>query len=337
MDQSKVTESTSLLGNKKNMESLSPPAQNFIRRDFVTLIIYFASGVIFYSHFENLSVLRSLYFCVVTFTTVGYGDVVPTNKICKIFTCVFVLVGLGIVANIVSDLIEYIIEMREKVRKEKLHDAFDLQEELLGSTQKVEFISKPCIRVLSFEIPHYAVPIVHGLKNSIFIIATNIVVGIIFYSYVVDNFSLLDSMYISCMTITTVGYGDLTPSNNSARSFTILYALIGTLVTGNALSKFASAINDYKQAKLEATELSEPLSYESLMAMDVDKTNIGVSKEEFVLYKLKAMGVVDADILNRAEAQFHRLDVTKSGYLSIDDMVSFEDKLQRLGSISNCH
>jgi hypothetical protein len=56
---------------------------------------------------------------------------------------------------------------------------------------------------------------------------TLLVIGTVFYS-VVEGWSPLDSLYFSMITLTTVGYGDLTPSTPASRSFTVLYILVGT-------------------------------------------------------------------------------------------------------------
>lgn len=63
-----------------------------IRRDLqfrglaFLLIILLAAGTVFYWRTENWSLLDSLYVCVMTMATVGYGDVVPTKDVSKLFT-----------------------------------------------------------------------------------------------------------------------------------------------------------------------------------------------------------------------------------------------------------
>jgi potassium channel subfamily K, other eukaryote len=334
---STITETSPLFNGKNEGNSpQQPPATSYFfsfpRWDIIALVMYFTMGVTFYCTEEQMPFIRALYFCIITFTTVGFGDFSPSTTACKLFTCMFVFVGLAIIATLVSNLLDYIVEKREILKKEKLQETFDQQDTALLLQRVLEKPRYECFALFSFEsyFPSFAAPIVHGLKQSFIIISMNIFVGIMFYAFIVDNYSLIDAFYLSCMTITTVGYGDITPTNNYARAFTVFYALLGTLVTGNALSKFASAISDYKQAKLEATVLARPLNHASLMAMDSDKTNIGVSMEEFVLYKLKVMGALDEDIVQRAEAQFHRLDITKSGYLSVKDIVLFEEKVKRV-------
>ncbi len=54
-------------------------------------------GIVFYHHVEQLKWLDSLYFSVITLTTVGYGDIVPTTDAGKLFTVFYVLFGVGII------------------------------------------------------------------------------------------------------------------------------------------------------------------------------------------------------------------------------------------------
>jgi hypothetical protein len=63
-----------------------------------------AVGTVAYTILEGWSVLDSLYFSVVTLATVGFGDLHPTTDLAKLFTIVYILAGLGILAGFVSEL-----------------------------------------------------------------------------------------------------------------------------------------------------------------------------------------------------------------------------------------
>ena len=59
-------------------------------------VIAITSGVVFYSLVEHLSPLNALYFSVTTLATVGYGDYSPQTAGGKLFTIVYVLIGVGL-------------------------------------------------------------------------------------------------------------------------------------------------------------------------------------------------------------------------------------------------
>ena len=74
--------------------------------------VLLASGTIFYWRLEGWTVLDSLYFSVITLTTVGYGDLAPTRAPTKIFTIVYVLIGLGILVSFLSIVAGHAVEAR---------------------------------------------------------------------------------------------------------------------------------------------------------------------------------------------------------------------------------
>ena len=67
---------------------------------------FLALGTWLYTRVEGWSILDSLYFSVITLTTVGYGDISPKTPAGKIFTMIYVLVGLGLISGFVYLLAE---------------------------------------------------------------------------------------------------------------------------------------------------------------------------------------------------------------------------------------
>ncbi|HKJ34945.1 MAG TPA: potassium channel family protein [Solirubrobacterales bacterium] len=53
-----------------------------------------------------------------------------------------------------------------------------------------------------------------------------LVVGTAFYA-LHEGWSVVDSFYFSVMTLTTIGYGDLTPTTDLSKLFTVAFALSG--------------------------------------------------------------------------------------------------------------
>ncbi len=50
-----------------------------------------------------------------------------------------------------------------------------------------------------------------------------------------EDWSWVDSFYFSAVAVTTVGFGDLSPSTDGAKLFTVLYILLGISIFATAL------------------------------------------------------------------------------------------------------
>ncbi len=66
------------------------------------VIIVLLTGMIFYHSVEGWGWLDSLYFSVITLTTVGYGDFSPQTDAGKVFTMIYIFIGLGILAGFIT-------------------------------------------------------------------------------------------------------------------------------------------------------------------------------------------------------------------------------------------
>ncbi len=68
------------------------------------MAVMLISGTLFYAHGEGWSYLDALYFCVMTMSTIGYGDFVPTTSLAKVFTIIYSLVSIGVFVAVASKL-----------------------------------------------------------------------------------------------------------------------------------------------------------------------------------------------------------------------------------------
>jgi len=72
------------------------------------------SGVAGFMVFEKLSFPDAVYLAVVTISTVGYGDIVPKTPAGRWFTCLFIIIGVGMAYYTFSLVISMSVEGRLK-------------------------------------------------------------------------------------------------------------------------------------------------------------------------------------------------------------------------------
>mmetsp|Transcript_8201 Transcript_8201/g.15498 ORF Transcript_8201/g.15498 Transcript_8201/m.15498 type:complete len:386 (-) Transcript_8201:86-1243(-) len=82
----------------RKYEDLDSPWANFRQRCFM-LAFTAIGGFFFFWKIDGMTPTDSLYFCVVSMTTIGFGDVLPSTVKGKIFCCFWVFLTVGCAAS----------------------------------------------------------------------------------------------------------------------------------------------------------------------------------------------------------------------------------------------
>jgi voltage-gated potassium channel Kch len=93
--------------------------------EFRALLVLFglilAGATTFYTRVEGWSVLDALYFSVVTAATVGYGDFTPQTAWGKLFTIVYLAVGVGLFVALAGKLALVVIRPQALAAGQERH------------------------------------------------------------------------------------------------------------------------------------------------------------------------------------------------------------------------
>ena len=88
-----------------------------------------------------------------------------------------------------------------------------------------------------------------SLRLTVIAVACAIFVGTIVF-HRIEGWSILDSLYVTAQTVTTVGFGDLTPRTIWGRAFATVFMLVGV---GIVLYALTSAVQSIVQSEMVAT------------------------------------------------------------------------------------
>ena len=118
----------------------------FLAPCFGTLAIVLVVGQVFIACDQSVTFVESLYFAVITSTTIGYGDISPGTQAGKLFGSLYALFGVTAVGNVLSNIASYFVEKKQREAMEKVlrkkvtradFEAFDVDGD--GRIEKTEF------------------------------------------------------------------------------------------------------------------------------------------------------------------------------------------------------
>ncbi|XP_057439156.1 two-pore potassium channel 5 [Lotus japonicus] len=295
----------------KPPELPKPQTSSIIRQGIWLLILYLSVGVAIYSFnrdrfsgIETHPVVDALYFCIVTMCTIGYGDIAPLTPVTKVFACVFVLVGFGFIDILLSGLVNFVLDLQEHVILTGLQ---------MGGRA-------------GFSARDYIVDVAKGrmrirLKVGLALGVVVLCIGIgCLVLYFVEGLDWVDSIYLSVMSVTTVGYGDRAFKTLPGRLFAAVWLLFSTLMVARAFLYLAEARIDKRHRRMAKNVLQRDITVEDLIAADINHTGF-ISKSEYVIFKLKEMGKIQEKDVMQICDQFGKHDPSNRGKITLPHLL----------------
>ncbi|KUF88971.1 hypothetical protein AM588_10003984 [Phytophthora nicotianae] len=307
-----------------------------LRSNLVALALvlsYVALSILVFHYTEDWPIVDCVYYAMVIVTTVGYGDVVPVTTAGKAITIFFSFYGICTIGVALGQLASWFLQRQKHVTKmatqKLLNNVESAAATAIGSAldkeARIRKMDKRKTRWKRFQksLPEWARKIFSDSNKAIFHAFVPIVISIMAGLIVgaIEGWPVLDCFYYTLITITTIGFGDLSPKSESARIFAIFYLPLAVVTVAHGIG---SILNEISARSVMKTKIS----MKELLDMDADGDG-KVSQLEYLCYMLVKLNKVDQDDLDGIIAQFHKLDRDGSGELDRDDLERLDRELQR--------
>ncbi|MBW2997711.1 potassium channel family protein, partial [Candidatus Woesearchaeota archaeon] len=97
-----------------------------------TVLVLIIVGTVVYRVLEGWGFVDSAYFTMITLTTIGYGDLVPTTAASKMFTAFFAFAGVAVFLFALSILADYYFGQRAQSLEKQVKRVSDKAMRMMG-------------------------------------------------------------------------------------------------------------------------------------------------------------------------------------------------------------
>jgi len=299
----------------------------------------FTNIIVFNSpHFDkvrSLTIIECTYFMTQVITTVGYGDITPAHPRGQVFVGAYVTLSFFVIALLMSEMqaivmekvlkykqdLEHRLGERLRLRKEaKAAAAASANEEGIDAAPSSHVLEKGAASA-NFGLRPSRPP-VDGLIRAVAIFAGVAIIWVLFFHfYPGENKAWLEAIYMSLITLTTVGFGAITPVTEGGMLFAAFFMFIGTSALLNVVQTFATFILEMNQY-----EAWSPKQFKADMKKHCDLLGKpkDLSEDKFLILTLLQRKMVTED----------QIDAIKASYIT---MTGSQGKVSMKSIASNVH
>lgn len=202
---------------------------------------------------ETHPVVDALYFCIVTMCTIGYGDITPNSTSTKLFSILFVLVGFGFIDILLTGMVSYVLDLQEN--------------HLLRNVKRGTEKDSAGSYIIDVKKGRMRIRMKVGLALGVVVLCIGVGVGVMHF---LENLGWLDALYLSVMSVTTVGYGDRAFHSLPGRIFASIWLLVSTLAVARAFLYLAEARVDKRHRMMAKWVLGQSMTVSEFLAADID-------------------------------------------------------------------
>ncbi|KAH8071188.1 potassium channel [Aureococcus anophagefferens] len=261
--------------------------------DGAFVVFYVISGCAIFGWYERWHWTETWYYLAVTCTTVGYGDYSPASQSGKLWACLYVPLGIVQIFSIITS------------RVTAFEDGFEgLEAWVLRAFFGVEAVDT--LRLPAEEYSPADVRARIWYPRRVLVKALPLLVALVVFFLLQRGAggaggrgrTVVDALYFTVVTATTVGYGDLTPTYHADKMATGVMCIVLVVVTAN----FIGAMHGLFLRRAARAGAYRP-DVEAIALGNRGRTGRSlVSESEYVLGALARARLLDEEITAHLDA-----------------------------------
>lgn len=266
-----------------------PSALSGTRGALAGIALHLATATVFLRIVEGWPLLDALYFSVVVATTVGYGDLCPTQPASKVFVALYAIVSVALIGGLLQGLVERVADAQRSLAAGAAGSLIRSSRGGAGDVPERDMLQAARHAVTKARLK---------FRGSITMLIGACVSGAVLYGWFLQV-SLVDLIYFLCVSITTVGLGDIHPVSRIGKAYAAIWLVLTSLGFASILSQYADLRLKERERDLAEKILSEELSERMFSEIDGDHDGT-LTEAEFLGFMICKLGKVSPDEVSGA-------------------------------------
>jgi hypothetical protein len=230
-----------------------------------TQIIEFQSP--HFSEVRTLSIEEAVYLVSQIVTTVGYGDITPAYPSGQVFVGFFVFLAIMLAGQMISELTQLydqrigVLLRRASLSMEVLTESVSVKlaaYNYRGDAQAEAGKTNAVVQRHRHAVWTAAIPMMHSAIAFLFFA---IVGATFFVMFPGENKTPHQAVYMSLITLSTVGFGAFTPNTHGGMVFAAFWMLFGVASLASLVSSRAALALALRRYEAEVDDMSEKMGH----------------------------------------------------------------------------